>query len=300
MTAILTLPTPPTTAQDTVMIPSASPLDRLFLPLHLGDASLSEAVERAAQAIDLAQGGVPGTSCRTAVVASLCVDELASEMSDPDEALRLLHLLARRLARADAEAAWTGLIAGTPAWHLGAEDGREVVVDCALPSASPLQGFTRVFAVPAAPSAHSQRPAPALRAPALRAVVSGLLCGVSERLVEEAHGYARVRQSGGKPINQYQAVALRLAELDMNLQALVLSAAAPFEPTLAEEAAEASRPPLLADLAFAIARDAVQVAAAHGYVEGLPFKRLFSQSRTLASLLLVVDAAGHTGNARVH
>jgi hypothetical protein len=71
---------------------------------------------------------------------------------------------------------------------------------------------------------------------------------------------------------------------------------------------EASEPALLADLAAAIARDAVQVAAAHGYVEGLNFKRLFSQSRTLASMLLLMDASARSpgrarrmcGSTRVH
>ena len=312
MTVVSTPSTPPTIVQDTAMFPTTSPLDRLFLPLQLGDPSVSEAVERAAQAIDQMQGAAPGSPSRTAIVASLCVGELVSEMDDADDMLRLLHLVARRLARADAEAAWTGLLAApfactpgwldktgldqSPVWHLGAEDGRHVAADCDLPDVRPLQGFTRMFAMPAV-SAPSQPPQSSRT---FSALVSGLLCGVSERLVEEAHDYARTRLSGGKPINQYQAVALRLAELDMGLQALLLSAAAPYEPALALETAEACRPPLLADLAFAIARDAVQVAAAHGYVEGLPFKRLFSQSRTLASLLLVIDAAGHTGNTRVH
>jgi len=293
------------------MIPITSPLDRFFLPLDLGDPALSDAVERAAHALDLAGAATHGT----AAVAALRVDELAAEMAPPDAA-RLLHLASRRLARADAEAAWTGLLAapaaatpgwsGEPmlAWHLGADDGRRIATDAGASDAGPLPGFTHLFAIPAD---LPERIDPALASPSVCALLGGLLCGVSERLVEEAHAYARMRCSGGKPIDQYQAVALRLAELDMNLEALLLSAAVPFEPMLADEAMEASEPALLADLAFAIARDAVQVAAAHGYVEGLPFKRLFSQSRTLASMLLLVDAAARrpssrrsSGSYRVH
>jgi hypothetical protein len=293
------------------MITITSPLDRFFMPLDLGDPALSDAVERAAQAITPALGGDHGAAGRTGVVTALCVDEFAAELTDATEAARLLHLVARRLARADAEAAWTGLLAapaaatpgwsGEPmlAWHLGADDGRRIAADAGASDSGPLQGFAHLFAIPAPLPG---RTVPALARPAICALLSGLLCGVSERLVEEAHAYARVRESGGKPINQFQAVALRLADLDLNLEALLLSAAVRYEPLLADAAPDASEPALLADLAFAIARESVQVAAAHGYVEGLPFKRLFSQSRTLTSMLLLVDAAARSGSSayRVH
>jgi len=280
------------------MITITSPLDRFFLPLDLGDPALSGAVERAAHALDLAHGA--------AAVAALGVDELVTDMA-PEEAARLLHLVARRLARADAESAWTGLLAapaaatkfwsGDPmlAWHLGTADGRRIATDAGMSDAGPLPGFARLFAIPAPLPARTD---PALASTAVCALLGGLLCGVSERLAEEAHAYARVRESGGKPINQYQAVALRLADLDMNLEALLLSGAVTFEPMLADDNLDASEPALLADLAFSIARDAVQVAAAHGYVEGLPFKRLFSQSRTLASMLLLVNAAARSPAGR--
>jgi hypothetical protein len=293
------------------MITITSPLDRFFMPLDLGDPAISDAVERAAHAIHAAPGGAHGAAGRASVVGALCVDELAAELSDTMEAGRLLHLVARRLARADAEAAWTGLLAapaaatpgwsGEPllAWHLGADDGRCIAADAGMSDASPLQGFTHLFAVP---SPVPGQTVPSLARPAVCAVLSGLLCGVSERLVEEAHAYARTRESAGKPIIQYQAVALRLADLEMNLEALLLSAAVAYEPLLADDVLEAAEPALLADLAFAIARESVQVAAAHGYVEGLPFKRLFKQSRTLASMLLLVDAAARSGSGayRVH
>jgi hypothetical protein len=281
------------------MIPITSPLDRFFMPLDLGDPALSDAVERAANALDLAGAGQHST----AAVAALCVDELAADMA-PQDAARLLHLVARRLARADAEAAWSGLLAapaavtpgwsGEPmlAWHLGADDGRRIATEAGASDASPLPGFVHIFAIPA-PLPERIDAAPTSQA--VCALLGGLLCGVSERLAEEAHAYARARESAGKPIDQYQAVALRLADIDMNLDALLLSASVAYEPMLAEEAMHASEPALLADLAFAIARDAVQVAAGHGYVEGLPFKRLFSQSRSLASMLLLVDAAARAG-----
>jgi hypothetical protein len=123
---------------------------------------------------------------------------------------------------------------------------------------------------------------------AQRALLSGLICGACRRLRDEAYGYARLRQSGGKPIIQLQAVALRLANLALGEQALSLYAAAAARPAGQADAVTAIDSLNVAyvnQCAFDIARDAVQVAAGHGYVEGLPFKRLFEQVHTLASVL---------------
>jgi hypothetical protein len=123
---------------------------------------------------------------------------------------------------------------------------------------------------------------------AQRALLSGLICGACRRLRDEAYGYARLRQSGGKPIVQLQAVALRLADLALGEQALSLYAAAAARPTRPADGVTAVGTLDVAyvnQCAFDIARDAVQVAAAHGYVEGLPFRRLFEQVHALASVL---------------
>jgi hypothetical protein len=125
------------------------------------------------------------------------------------------------------------------------------------------------------------------------ALLGGLIDGATRRLVDEAYGYARTRQSGGRILLQHQAVALRLAELAINQQALHLYLFARLRDA-------AGRPPdatHVGQLAFAIARDAVQIAGAHGYVEGLPFRRLFEQVRSLTSALslAVGDQAGSGG-----
>ncbi len=122
------------------------------------------------------------------------------------------------------------------------------------------------------------------------ALLLGLIDGACRRLVQEAFAYAKQRQSAGKPIAHYQAVALRLADLALNQQALALYATAAVEQGAAIGMAGPSHcnAAHVDELAFRIARDSVQIAAAHGYVEGLPFKRLFEQLRTLSSVLSCV------------
>jgi alkylation response protein AidB-like acyl-CoA dehydrogenase len=123
------------------------------------------------------------------------------------------------------------------------------------------------------------------------ALVAGLIAGVTRRLVDESYAYAKMRQSEGRAIVQHQAVALRLADLAIHQQALALYLTGCAERCevcqLAGDLATASEWQV-AELAFRIARDAVQIAAGHGYVEGLPFRRLFEQVRTLSSAFAMV------------
>lgn len=157
-----------------------------------------------------------------------------------------------------------------------------------LPLASliTLQARAQAAATPARPCA---RPHAAAACDQARlALLLGLIDGACERLAQEAYAYAKERRSAGKPISQHQAVALRLADIASNQQALALYLAAAIERHDAF-GADAGLATLsvahVADLAFRISRDAVQIAAAHGYVEGLPFKRLFEQVGTLSGVL---------------
>jgi hypothetical protein len=120
------------------------------------------------------------------------------------------------------------------------------------------------------------------------ALLCGVLAGICRRLCEEAYAYARTRRSADKPIIQHQAVALRVAEIALQQQALALYLAATFKQGGRHDNVTRLGRPCVAyvnQAVFQVARDAVQVAAAHGYVEGLPFKRLFEQARTLSSAL---------------
>ena len=122
------------------------------------------------------------------------------------------------------------------------------------------------------------------------ALLSGLLSGALRRVVEEAYAYARTRNSAGKPINQHQAVMLRLAELALRQQsmALYLQATAERQPEIGCQGRAGINVDHIAWCAGWVAEDAVQVAAGHGYVEGLPFRRLFEQIRTLASAIALL------------
>lgn len=125
-------------------------------------------------------------------------------------------------------------------------------------------------------------------------LIAGLLSGALRRMVDEAYAYARRRKSAGKPIGQHQAVALRLADLALCQQGLALYLQAAIEQP-AEVGCEGARSinlDYVAECSARIASDAVQVAAAQGYVEGLPFKKLFEQTRTLvSSMALMSDAS---------
>ncbi|WP_428241211.1 acyl-CoA dehydrogenase family protein [Gynuella sp.] len=113
----------------------------------------------------------------------------------------------------------------------------------------------------------------------------GLLVGVCQKMTESAYQYARERQSSGKPIYQHQAVALRLADITLHQEALTLYLDFLFDQEIA--AADTIVPVLdyLDELTFKLSRDALQTAAGHGFVEGLPFSRLFEQVKTLMGQL---------------
>lgn len=125
------------------------------------------------------------------------------------------------------------------------------------------------------------------------ALLLGLISGGARRLVSEAFAYARVRQSAGRPIAQHQAVALRLADLALHHQALSVYLQASVEGcgvTQNQRGIDTVDAAYVTDHANRIARDSVQIAAGHGYVEGLPFRRLFEQVRTLTGAFSMLRA----------
>lgn len=113
-------------------------------------------------------------------------------------------------------------------------------------------------------------------------LLAAMLAGMTQRASLAAYAYAKTRQSGGKPIMHHQAVALRLADIAMNQQALWLYVQACAG---GDKAGMAMSIGHIHELASRVTRDAVQVAGAHGFVEGLPFKRLFEQTRTVLTAL---------------
>ena len=120
----------------------------------------------------------------------------------------------------------------------------------------------------------------------------GVISGACQYIVDEAYAYARQRQSGGKAIIHHQAVALRLADLTIHSRSLSLFSEMLVSQMGAEHDSEYKLTEIAAnhisELAFKITRDALQTAAAHGFVSGLPFRATFEKMRTLTALLTLV------------
>lgn len=132
------------------------------------------------------------------------------------------------------------------------------------------------------------------------ALFAALLHGVLRRLVAEAYSYASTRKSAGKPIHQHQAVSLRLADLVLFQQGLSLYMNAAISGSGEVRGLSSTSIGYIADTSARIAKDAVQIAAAHGYVDGLPFKRLFEQARTLVSCLQMWSRVAIPGSDHLH
>lgn len=124
------------------------------------------------------------------------------------------------------------------------------------------------------------------------AILLGLAWGVASRLVLEAFKWSRIRTSFGKIIANHQAVAIRLAELSLNistLKCLILDSLLKYSVLSIENFGNLAL--LSAELLLSIARDAMQVAGGHGFVDGLPFKRLYEQSAVIAVNLQAFEAS---------
>ena len=106
--------------------------------------------------------------------------------------------------------------------------------------------------------------------------------GMARAAYQAALGYARERESFGRPIVEHQAVAFRLADMATQLEAahqLVLHAARlrdAGEPCLKE----ASMAKLFAsEAAERICSDAIQVHGGYGYLRDFPVERIFRDVR---------------------
>ena len=117
------------------------------------------------------------------------------------------------------------------------------------------------------------------------ALYCGLLVGIAEKLSSSAYQYANERQSSNKAIAQHQGVALRLADITLHLDGLTLYLDSLFDQEFIEMGVLSPDIPYIDELTYKLSRDAVQTAAGHGFVEGLPFRRLFEQIKTMIGLL---------------
>ena len=106
--------------------------------------------------------------------------------------------------------------------------------------------------------------------------------GMARAAYEEALGYAKERESFGKPIFEHQAVQFRLAEMAMKIEAarqLILHAAAMKDAGLPclKEAAMAKL--FASEMAENVVSSAMQVFGGYGYVADFPVERIYRDVR---------------------
>lgn len=106
--------------------------------------------------------------------------------------------------------------------------------------------------------------------------------GMAQAALEVAVAYARERRAFGKPIADHQAVAFRLADMDMQIEAarqLVLNAARRKDAGVAC-LREASIAKLFASqMAERVVSDAIQTLGGYGYLEDFPLERIYRDVR---------------------
>lgn len=115
----------------------------------------------------------------------------------------------------------------------------------------------------------------------------GTLSGLANKMVKEAYLYSRERHAFGKFIFQHQAITYRLADLSMSRDSLSLLSQR-YLLALSGKEMDIDSDALLEmikQMSFEIAVNSLQIAGAHGYVDGLPFKKLYEQVKTINLVL---------------
>jgi len=101
--------------------------------------------------------------------------------------------------------------------------------------------------------------------------------GVARRAMEESIKYARERQTFGVPLHQHQAIAHKVADMAMNIEAarlLVWNAAWMVDNGAANPKSAAYAKAFAADMAMKVTVDAVQVFGGYGYMKEYPVEKL--------------------------
>jgi short/branched chain acyl-CoA dehydrogenase len=156
-------------------------------------------------------------------------------------------------------------------WH--ASDTREIVfTDCRVPEANLLgqrgRGYANFLSI----------------LDEGRIAIAALAVGLAQGCVDESVKYSKEREAFGKPISKYQAIAFKVADMDLRAHTARLAyyAAAgtmlrgePFKTDAAVAKLYSS------EIAVTNAREAVQVHGGYGYINEYPVARFYRDSKIL-------------------
>jgi acyl-CoA dehydrogenase len=121
-----------------------------------------------------------------------------------------------------------------------------------------------------------------------RVAMAGLALGVARGAYEYALQYAKQRETFGRPIAQYQAVAFMLAEMLIEIESargLVLEAAWKLDQQQNATQAAAIAKQYTDDAVLFVTDRAVQVLGGHGYIREHPVERWLREGRGFATTL---------------
>lgn len=117
-----------------------------------------------------------------------------------------------------------------------------------------------------------------------RITIGAIANGLSERSLEEAIQYAKVRQQFGKPIFEFQGLQFLLADLATELSAcklLVKEAAMQFDQNSLDTKLAAMAKLKATDTAMKVTTDSVQVLGGVGYTREYPLERYMRDAKVL-------------------
>jgi len=171
-----------------------------------------------------------------------------------------------------------GLETGPPMRKMGMHDsptGEIFLQDCRVPKANLIGG--------AEAKAGGARGSAALDTLNLeRSVMPAMCLGIIERCVEESVRYAKTRQQFGRPIAEFQAIAFKLARMEValeNARNLVFKLAwAQRQGKLDARLASVAKL-YCAEEAVRVALDAIQIHGGAGYMAELPLEKLMRDAK---------------------
>jgi alkylation response protein AidB-like acyl-CoA dehydrogenase len=115
-----------------------------------------------------------------------------------------------------------------------------------------------------------------------RISIASLALGIAKGALETARTYALQREQFGKPIASFQAIAFKLADMHVRIEAseaLILAACDAKERGLPVTALSAMAKYDASEAAVAVATDAVQVLGGYGYTKDFPAEKYYRDSK---------------------